>query len=917
MGDSVTSLLGPAPKAPAGATGPSQTITAKFVPPPGPTGAQVKPAPSNSVTSLLGDKNDPMKKPIDSWGIDLNSQRDFLAASSDAERTLVLEKGKKLGLWQGYGNEAIIPGKPEAGLEWFVIQNGKKVAVINPFGSPTTATAAMASHPFESMAMGLSAFVPEFSGLSRAFGGAVETGVLEGKGIATVAKHVFARIGKGGVYALIRSAITGAAAATGTALDEANKYFSDVWAGSTDEKLHRMLESFLTGSASEFLSRLMSGVFGAPRAGYAPLLPAEHKATVRSTIDRGMIPGIYGATKGKSVLGTWEQSLVEMVFRGRLQEKGNLAAMKTEAKKQLMAAGFTPAQADVALQSVLDAVRSRFDRTGVNQDLRDRAKEIIGDAERDVTAHKQVLEQNLKTRLDALKAQIGSADPATQELAQREMVQARRELGRQADELYAKVDEIIAGSDRPVVVDWGAVKKKAREIWQQLPRDQDGKVVFKDKPELGGVLMEIMNMPEFTDFKTAQRARRALFDAGEYKNLTPGRNSVLLNQLGDTIDNAFGTADFSGVQDDAVKALREADAFWRENIGEFQGLRVNQLMSGRVRLEPEEVANIIFKRGMVDEAARFKQLMTPEGWANVSAAYFSKMTKEATNQITGELDPERFLAAVRREQNLLKVAFGDAKAAEILKFAEDNAAVHGKLPADQLTPGNFRTFLETWQAKDVALQEKLKGNYIHMLMDNTSEQRDAITYMLDNPRRIADAKAFYGENSPQWTQIKGHAMAEILSRGLSASDDPTVALFEHGGLSGALAKFSDAELTELFGADHARDLRQLGKDIDLVQTRSGRGTSMAGAFAAGAMMLHPFTHLIPIVKLGITGSLMANPRFVRWLATGFEPATQAHLAEWIRMGKMLIFMSVPGVQKLMNLQPGADQTAPAATGQVQ
>lgn len=904
MADSVTSLLGAAPSpGAAGAAGAAAPTVKKApaitTPPVTPTQQQAAPA----VTSLLGNKNDPMKKPVDSYGLDFGSQRDFLAASSDEERTLVLEAGKKAGKWQAYGNAPIIPGKPDAGLEWFVIMNdGKKVAVVDPFASPKTAAAAFFSHPLENMAMALSALIPEF-GWGRAASGAVKTGALEGKGAMDIAKHVLARIGKGAAYAIVRSTFTAAATALGAAADDATKAIRGLWAGSTEEEMARLLHEASVGFGTEFISRTLSGIVSAPRAGYSPLLPPEHKATVKSTIDRGMVPGVQQATAGKSIIGGWEQSLIETILGGPLQKKRNLEAMKTEAKKQLMATGMNASQAEVMLNQVMASVRSRIDRSGVNQDLRNRANTIIDGLQTTVDKRKAIVESDLNARMANLERTLGSPDPATQDLAQQELVKARREFGDQATALYDKVDAVIAGSARPIVVDWGAVKKKAREVWSELPRDQFGNPVFKEKPELGGALQQIMNMPEFTDFKTAQKARKALYDAGEYKNLTPGRNSVLFNQLGDTIDHAFATADFSGAQADAVKALKDADAFWRENIDRFQGLRVRQLMSDATRADPETIAGIIFKRGFVPEAANFKANMTPAGWANVGAAYFSLMTKEATDAF-GKLDPVRFLGRVQREMDLLKVAFGDRKAADMLKFAQDNAAFHGKLDAASLTPGNFRDALTRWQGADVALQEKLKSNYVHMLMDRSPEQHDAIQYMLADPGRIADAKTFYGETSAEWTAIKSHAMAEILARGLTQSGDFTMSLFEAGGLSKALAAFSDKQLVELFGKDHAADLKQLAKDIDLVQARPGH--RMTGALAAAAYMLHPLGHIAAIVQLAITGQLMASPWFVRWLATGFEEKTQRQIAHWVQMGKMIAFFTVPGLHQLFNLAPQPD-----------
>jgi hypothetical protein len=854
--------------------------------------ATKQPAQNRSASSFLGTgTGQPAASPIESYdGVQWSYQSNFLSASNDQERSLVLEAGKKQGLWTDYGHQPVVAGVPSAGEEWWVMQNGKKTAVINPFDPVKTGSAQFMAHPFESIGMTIASLVPEFRAA-----GAIKTGVLEGANAWQIAKYVLKRIGTGSAYNLVRAAMVGIGAGVGQGIDDTVKWFQGYWSGSTEDEKARLLHAAMTGTLAEIIPRALGSGVKTLSGGYAPLLPGEHKALMQSVLSRNLTPGLEQATKGKSILGAWEQSLIETIFGGPLQKQRNMEAMKVEMRKQLLATGMTGPQADAALLSVLNSVHARIDRDGVNTALRQRANQIVSELTADVHTMRQGLDQTLSQQLADLDTQIGSPDPATQERVQQGLIAARIRFGQDMDVLYSKVDDIVARSETPIVVAAQPVKDVASAVLRELPRDQDGKIIFQGRPELGGVMRDIMNLPAFIDFKTAQKIRKALYDAGAYKNLTASREAVLMNQVGDAIDAAFDQVPFThntAEHQAAVAALRAADAAWRDGIGRFQGLRVRQLVkdaeSGLIK-EPETIAGLIFQKQYKGEAIRIMSLLRPDAQAIVQAAYWSRLKDLATSG--GELDAKRFRDNLLKEGDMLETAFGPAKAAAMRQFADRNAALAGKLDPATLTSDNFMSRLQVYESEHARLQETLKSNYISMLLSKGADAPEAIRFMLAEPGRIREAKQFYGATSPQWRAIQQHAMSELFAQGLQRTESLDQAIFHSGTLSAVLARISDPELTELFGPDHAKDLRRLAKDIDLVTARPNHRAT--GAFAIASLILHPFRHLPKLVGLAAWGSVFASPWFVRWLSLGMQESTQRNLLAWGHMGKIIAYFVAP------------------------
>lgn len=810
-------------------------------------------------------------------GVDFGSMRDFLAADNDKERAKVLEAGKTAGKWNSWG---------QAGGTWFITKGGKPVAVMGTDGLKAFA-ASVAAHPIESAAMAGSALLPEFRAA-----GAIKSGAEVTIGYA------LKRGMTGAVYNAGRASIVAAATAAGYAADEATKWFRGLWDKSSDEEKHQLGVAALTGFLPELFLRTAGSIVRTVGSGYAPFLTKEQRAQTMDALKRGMVPRIAQATHGAAKFLPFEQSMSEYVFGFPAKDR-NSAAVQKIILEQAKKAGMTDAEAQASLHNIMQSATASIDQTAVNDSLRAGAAQRITTQQGNVEAQRNMLQGTLDQNLKTIEQGIGSSDPRIQDQVRQGMIQARQQFSQQVGRIYDQVADIIAQDERPVAIDTSDIKRVADEVWHDLPRDQDNKVIFDRNPALGGTMIKIKNLPQFIDFKTAQRIRSELFNGGAYGDLTPSRNDVLMNRVAQAVDKAFDQPGLSAGNAVAAAKLREADAAWKAGIGKFKGILVRQLVkdaeSGRIA-DPRTIANMIFNKQYTGEALRIKGMMPEETWRKVGAGYWEELKSQATDPATGALDPKKFLKTVNDQRGNLETAFGKEKAKAIREFANRNAVMNGKLDAKMLTADNFFHSLTKYEGDKAALDKRLQSEFVQMLTGPQAERINAVDYMMESAKRILEAKGFYGEGSHEWQTVKNTVMTRLLSHAISPDESLMKTVFRPGGLSGALAKYSEKDLAAIFGPEHAGDLRQLAKTIDFMTAKPvGK---MTGVFAAAQLVLHPFGHIPAIAQLVLQGELFAQPWFVKWLTQGFEEGTLRNIDRAATLAKMMAYSTFPGLAQM-------------------
>lgn len=810
-------------------------------------------------------------------GLDFLTQRDFYAADNDSERAKVLQKGQRAGKWQSFG---------KFNGTWYVMKNGVPFSVLGAGGTHTLDAANLAAHPIQTGMMLAAMFQPEIKAgdLAMAEGapkilGYVAKNFGKGNALATGADagslgYVVKRLGFGTAYNIFRAGMVGLAGAAGAGADEVTKWARDLWDKSSDQERGVLTTSFLTGAAPELLFRAFGSTFNTIKNGYAPLMSKEERDRALDILNRGLMGRISQMVK-PAKLAPFEQSMAEYIF-GFPAEERNKAALKAEMLKKLKAVYGDDDKAKQALDRIMSSVHQRMDMSTEQDALRRTAQTRLGAETHHLETQLNAMNTNVKDQMAFLDRNIGSTDPEIQQKVQQALIDTRIKFGRDVGDVYKQVDALASAEGEPVVIDTSGIKKSARELLDELPRDEHGQLIYPKDKALSGVLTSVLRQPAFIEFSTAQGIRSELFRQGMYTDLTPGKDKVFKTALAKEVDAAFDQPGFGGANVKAAAKLREADALWRDGIQKFKGLKVKQLVKDAEQnrfADPETIADTVFDPKYSAEALRLRKMMPPEVWKGVGAAYWSKLKNSALNKLTGEFNAKKFAEtlAEANDKGLLEAAFGRDQANAMVKVSREAAAVGGKLDADLLTPGNFKAQLEAYQMRKAQLDARLKSNYVQMLQDNSSERADAVKFMLDSPQRIREAKAFWGEGTPQWKSIQGMAMQHILSDGLGPDASLLKAVFKPGGLSGALRKYSTEELNDLLGATTAADLRELARTIDQVTVLPK--AKATGAFAMASVVLHPLRHIRTILGLAAVGHLLTYPPFVRWLTQGMKTGT--------------------------------------------
>lgn len=803
-------------------------------------------------------------------GVSLGDTRDFLAADNDAERTRVLEAGKKAGKWNGYGQAAGV---------WFVDKGGKPVAIMGTDGVKAFA-ASVAAHPIQSAAMAASSLAPEFRAA-----GAVKSGA------EVTMKYIFKRGMSGTVYNMGRAGIVAAASTAGYAADEAVKWWRGLWEKSSDEEKHQLGVAALTGALPEMFLRTAGSIIRTVGSGYAPFLTPAQRGQTMDALRRGMVPRISQATHGAAKFLPFEQSMSEYIF-GFPADERNSAAVQQIILEQAKKAGMSDAEAQQSLRHIMASTSQRIDSTAINEQMRAGAQARIAQGQAGVEGQRQMLQTTLDDQLKGIEKGIGSSDPQTQTLVREGLIKARQQFSQEVGKIYDEVGKLAEGA----TIDTTDIKAVAQDVWKQLPKDQNGQVVLEGKPQLGGTMVKLMNLPPNIDFATAQRLRSELFNAGVYADLTPSHGLYEMNRVARAVDDSFGQA---GVPPAAAAKLREADAAWKAGIGKFKGLLVRQLYTeaekGRIA-DPRTIANLIFNKQYTGEALRIKGMVPAETWQKVTAAYWEQLKAGAIDTATGALDAKKFLKLVNDQRGMLDTAFGRDKAKQIIQFANRNAVLNGKLDAKALSADNFFHQLTKYEGDKATLDSRMKSDFVHMLTGPQAERINAVDYMLEDPKRIVEAKKFYGEGSNEWQQVKNTVMTRLLSAGVTPDKSLMGVIFKPGGLSGMLSKYSQKDLADIFGPEHAADLRQLAKTIDFMTAKPvGK---MTGVFAAAQLVLHPLGHIPAIAQLYLQGQLFAQPWFVKWLTQGLEKGTMENLQRAATLAKATAYSMLPGATQM-------------------
>jgi hypothetical protein len=379
---------------------------------------------------------------------------------------------------------------------------------------------------------------------------------------------------------------------------------------------------------------------------------------------------------------------------------------------------------------------------------------------------------------------------------------------------------------------------------------------------------------------------------------------------------------------EAVAALRNADAFYRENIRVLEDKQLQTLANGMksgMQADPRLLLKTIMKEGRSETAQQIRGIVGENTWNALRAADVQDMLASSRN-LLGEIDGRTFAREVskRQKQGLLDTLHGP-NARQLTEQATRIEQLAGRLPI-RAQPGDTATdvimrahaaaeaakesakdpiralkqeigqIVKSHKAEMAAMQE---ADPLKFMLDPTVGAHQAVDKILSHPDMlVAASKAFPGgENSPEFQLIR-QVYAERFLRG------------DMYGLSDKLAdKALTPEIQSLmFPGVTIKQMHMLAKEMDLLKSKaSGQfGNSLMGTniqehpigAAAGLGIFSPLAapaKVIPGANMGarmllgeyyaLVRKVMTSPTTLRWLEKGLtspDPAGRAAAREELR-----------------------------------
>lgn len=243
--------------------------------------------------------------------------------------------------------------------------------------------------------------------------------------------------------------------------------------------------------------------------------------------------------------------------------------------------------------------------------------------------------ENVQTALREFKHLVAEAGkPTSKEAIGEQSVQALRQardvFGAQARARFDQIDDIVVPTN--------ALKRQALKILDELPLTKEGAPVFADA-ETTGFLRNISQLPDNLSVGKMQQVRTELREAATTGTLAPKlpkRHSAMLFKAADRVfDDAARLTSVSRTstilgpegkplvtttpldpkrQANAILKLREADAFYKSGIRQFDTAVMNRLVKDASKagaVDPDQFMDFVIRPG---HAVRARQVisMLPE-----------------------------------------------------------------------------------------------------------------------------------------------------------------------------------------------------------------------------------------------------------------------------------------------------------------
>jgi hypothetical protein len=371
-------------------------------------------------------------------------------------------------------------------------------------------------------------------------------------------------------------------------------------------------------------------------------VPEAQRDVLRQTAAPSLVPaGEAAVNKATDIINTQTQRLENRVAGERAYREAVAKGAATAEQRDI-----ATRQASL-IQEAADAdrqVKAALDEgwAAINKEA-DSLKGDPGDAMRAWAARLQELNRNFKRAASAMYSAAdeaaGDTLPATDHLA---------------PWATAMLDGLLPASrahyPQEVALLGAMAHGDAQPITSTIV-DQFGQPITKEATD---------EAPKVT-FGALHELRNWLRYQVDWNDLAAGPKQGVFKVLEKQINQTLHDKEADPALKEAAALLDKADAFYRENIRQYEDSAVKGIIKSGTAAAPDNasaLAKIIFDRDNLERVDMFKGMMTPELWHNVVAADLGRMVRAAALP-TGETDAKAFAREVmeRRLSGVLDKAY--------------------------------------------------------------------------------------------------------------------------------------------------------------------------------------------------------------------------------------------------------------------
>ena len=639
---------------------------------------------------------------------------------------------------------------------------------------------------------------------------------------------------------------------------------------------------------------------------YAPRVDAaqgpgvtETQTLVRELLEEGAIPDVEKAT-GRGITGK-VSGMIEQIFGYNKQKNVvNVKYMMNKVNKFLTDAGAEPF--DPTSGKILKSLNQQ--ELGSLIQLRIANSKSV--AETAVENSLQTLRALINTETKTITETVGARvdDPGT--TLNQQIFNAFDDWKLNVNKLYNDADNLLG---KKPVIPTEILKQQAKEILENLPKTQEGKIARGIDPDAQGLLADILELPSHISSVQMASYRTLFGDAAYSDKLLLGVGARNYGLLKDATNTAFDLASNNGLKGWqyidkggnlvsttrkipanelkqvklGLKKLDEAKTYYKDGMELFDKKLIKTLTT-KDGVDPARIVGTVVKPNSPVAIKTFLNATDDPKLAKsiLQAAHWDDMILRSTNP-NGELSIAGMLSKINtlgttypalysEAAPILKNSLNQLNSVQKIIPAEDAAKIKSSLLRG-LESGKFGDYKQVVKnyVDDVNKQFDF---YEAKFATNVGKQSpEEVMPWLMNTAKSNDLTAFinyYQKSDPAIVEsFKQKFMENILETAFIAPKGSPVGVSISG--KELLKTVSDPKmiprLNAVFGEPTADALLRFAQKAEFLTTKSG---SMAGAFAANAIALNPLDNVGKMFKLKILGGVLANPTTLKYLTTIVE-----------------------------------------------